>query len=127
VCKSLRISIADDELDMRDYLARMLPRLGHEVVSAAENGRQLVTDFLRFSPDLVITDVRMPELDGFSAIQEIRRGRPVPVIVISADQNATLTSLMQAGPTHFLTKPINLHSLEDAISEVTNENGATRA
>jgi two-component system, response regulator PdtaR len=127
VCKSLRISIADDELDMRDYLARMLPRLGHEVVSAAENGRQLVTDFLRFSPDLVITDVRMPELDGFSAIQEIRRGRPVPVIVISADQNATLTSLVQAGPTHFLTKPINLHSLEDAISEVTNENGATRA
>jgi CheY-like chemotaxis protein len=127
VCKSLRISIADDELDMRDYLARMLPRLGHEVVSAAENGRQLVTDFLRFSPDLGITDVRMPELDGFSAIQEIRRGRPVPVIVISADQNATLTSLMQAGPTHFLTKPINLHSLEDAISEVTNENGATRA
>ena len=127
MCKSLRISIADDELDMRDYLARMLPRLGHEVVSAAENGRQLVTDFLRFSPDLVITDVRMPELDGFSAIQEIRRGRPVPVIVISADQNATLTSLMQAGPTHFLTKPINLHSLEDAISEVTNENGATRA
>jgi CheY-like chemotaxis protein len=127
VCKSLRISIADDELDMRDYLARMLPRLGHEVVSAAENGRQLVTDFLRFSPDLVITDVRMPELDGFSAIQEIRRGRPVPVIVISADQNATLTSMVQAGPTHFLTKPINLHSLEDAISEVTNENGATRA
>lgn len=127
MCKSLRISIADDELDMRDYLARMLPRLGHEVVSAAENGRQLVTDFLRFSPDLVITDVRMPELDGFSAIQEIRRGRPVPVIVISADQNATLTSLVQAGPTHFLTKPINLHSLEDAISEVTNENGATRA
>jgi len=127
VCKSLRISIADDELDMRDYLARMLPRLGHEVVSAAENGRQLVTDFLRFSPDLVITDVRMPELDGFSAIQEIRRGRPVPVIVISADQNTTLTSLVQAGPTHFLTKPINLHSLEDAISEVTNENGATRA
>ena len=112
---------------MRDYLARMLPRLGHEVVSAAENGRQLVTDFLRFSPDLVITDVRMPELDGFSAIQEIRRRRPVPVIVISADQNATLTSLVQAGPTHFLTKPINLHSLEDAISEVTNENGATRA
>jgi len=127
VCKSLRISIADDELDMRDYLARMLPRLGHEVVSAAENGRQLVTDFLRFSPDLVITDVRMPELDGFSAIQEIRRGRPVPVIVISADQNATLTSMVQAGPTQFLTKPINLHSLEDAIAEVTNENGATRA
>ena len=38
--KSLRISIADDEPDIRDYLARILPRLGHEVVSAAENGRQ---------------------------------------------------------------------------------------
>ena len=77
----LRISIADDEPDMRDYLARILPRLGYEVGSAAENGQQLVADFQRLSPDLVITDVRMPKLDGLSAVQEIRRDRPVPVIV----------------------------------------------
>ena len=114
--KSLRISIADDELDMRDYLARILPRLGHEVVSAADNGLQLVADFQRLSPDLVITDVRMPELDGLDAVREIRRNRPVPVIVISAQQDSKALSEPPDGPTLFLTKPINGQSLQDAIA-----------
>ncbi len=118
--KSLRISIADDELDMRDYLARILPRLGHEVVSAADNGRQLVEDFQRLSPDLVITDVRMPELDGLSAVQEIRRERPVPVIVISAHQEPGLIQQLPAGPTLLLTKPVNGQSLQKAISGLMN-------
>lgn len=123
--KSLRISVADDELDMRDYLARILPRLGHEVVSAAENGRQLVADFQRLSPDLVITDVRMPELDGLSAIQEIRRVGLVPVIVISAHQDLDLLTELDAGPTLFLTKPINRQSLQEAIEALTAGSSAT--
>jgi response regulator NasT len=109
---------------MRDYLARILPRLGHEVVSVAENGRQLVADFQRHFPDLVITDVRMPELDGLAAIEEIRHEQPVPVIVISAHQNATLTNQAQAGPTLFLTKPINRQSLQQAIAKLMNGNSA---
>ena len=125
--KSLRVSIADDELDMRDYLARILPRLGHEVVSAAENGRQLVADFQRLSPDLVITDVRMPELDGLDAVREIRRGRPVPVIVISAHQDSQALSEPQDGPTLFLTKPINAQSLQDAIAGLMDGAQAAQA
>ena len=123
--KSLRVSIADDELDMRDYLARMLPRLGHEVVSSAENGRQLVADFQRLAPDLVITDVLMPELDGLSAVEEIRRDRPVPVIVISAHQDAAPSNQPLAGPTLFLTKPINRQRLQDAIAGLMLRIGAT--
>lgn len=116
MCKSLRISIADDEPDMRDFLARILPRLGHEVVSAAENGRQLVADCQRLAPDLVITDVRMPGIDGLAAIAEIRSARPVPVIVISANQDSKLLNGPLAGPTLFLTKPIDRQSLQDAIA-----------
>jgi len=114
--KSLRISIADDEPDIRDFLARILPRLGHEVVSAASNGRQLVADVQRVAPDLVITDVRMPDLDGLAAAQEFRRDRHVPLIVISAHQDASAASL--EGPTLFLTKPISTQSLQGAISEL---------
>ena len=124
MCKSLRISIADDEADMRDYLARILPRLGHEVVSAAGNGRQLVADFQHFSPDLVITDVRMPELDGLSAVREILRDRPVPVIIISAHQDSDLLQEPQAGRTLVLTKPINRQSLQDAITGLMDGDGA---
>lgn len=123
MCKSLRIAIADDELDMRDYLSRILPRLGHEVVSAADNGRQLVVDIQRLAPDLVITDVRMPELDGLSAVQEIRRERLVPVIVISAHQECCQPQEPSANPTIFLTKPINRQSLKAAIDRLMDGNG----
>ncbi len=121
--KSLRISIADDELDMRDYLARILPRLGHEVVSAAENGRQLVADSQRLSPDLVITDVRMPELDGLSAIREIRRDRPVPAIIISAQLDIELLQEPQTGPTLVLIKPISRQNLQEVIAGLMARDG----
>jgi response regulator NasT len=123
--KSLRISIADDEIDIRDFLARVLPRLGHEVVSAAANGRELVTDVLRLSPDLVITDVKMPELDGLAAIEEFRRQREVPAIVISAHEEAAASLSQQTSPTLFLTKPINSHSLQMAIGEIVAEAAAS--
>ena len=116
MCKSLRISIADDEPDIRDFLGRILPRLGHAVVSSASNGRQLVADVQRESPDLVITDVRMPELDGLAAVQAIRCGRQLPVIVISAHQEASAGPI--DGPTLFLTKPISSQSLQGAISNL---------
>ena len=122
--KSLRISIADDEPDMRDFLARILPRLGHEVVSAAENGRQLVADCQRLAPDLVITDVRMPGIDGLAAIAEIRSARPVPVIVISAQTNPALLMDFLDGPTRFLTKPISGHTLQEAIAGLMVGSGA---
>ena len=62
--KSLRIAVADDELDMREFFQRMLSRNGHQVVSVAENGRQLVEQCRELQPDLVITDIKMPDLDG---------------------------------------------------------------
>jgi len=124
MCKPLRISIADDEPDMRDFLARILPRLGHEVVSAAENGRQLVADCQRLAPDLVITDVRMPGIDGLAAIAEIRSARPVPVIVISAQTNPALLLDFLVGPTRFLTKPISGQTLQEAIAGLMVGNGA---
>lgn len=116
--KPLRICIADDEFDMRDYLGRILPRLGHEVVAAAENGRDLVANCQRLSPDLVITDVRMPELDGLAAVRELRRTFATPVIVISAHQESGSSETMSAGHTLFLTKPVNRESLEEAIAIV---------
>lgn len=118
--KPLRICIADDEFDMRDYLARILPRLGHEVVAVAANGQELVADCQRLSPDLVITDVRMPELDGLAAVREIRRTQTTPVIIISAHQDSENSPNTPANHTLFLTKPVNRESLQEAIALVIN-------
>ena len=67
--ESLRIAVADDEADMRDWFERILPTLGHQVVSVAENGRELVEHCRTLNPDLAITDVKMPEMDGIDAAQ----------------------------------------------------------
>ncbi len=113
----MRIAIADDEKDMRDYYCKMLPRLGHEVVCACANGRELVEQCRIHRPELVITDIRMPLLDGIDAAKEIYRQFPVPVILVSAYHDHGL--IERAENDHvlaFLGKPIKLADLEPAIA-----------
>jgi CheY-like chemotaxis protein len=82
--KALRIVVADDEPVMLDYFQRMLPWLGYEVVAAAANGRELVELCHEKKPDLIIADVRMPDMDGDVAVQQILQFAPIPFILISA-------------------------------------------
>ena len=115
--QSLRISIADDEPDMRDFLERMLPRCGHQVVSSAETGQQLIEHCRALSPDLVITDIKMPEVDGIEASTQICRERAVPVILVSAYHDSAL--IERAESDHviaYLVKPIVFADLQPAIS-----------
>ncbi len=65
--RRLRIAVADDEPDMRDYYRTMLPMLGHEVVAACSNGAELVQSCQELRPELVITDIKMPDMDGIDA------------------------------------------------------------
>jgi len=113
---SLRIVVADDERDMRDYFHKILPRLGHTVVAAAETGEQLV-DFCRFyRPDLVITDIKMPDMDGIDAATKLYVERPIPVILVSAYSDAKLIERAEADHIMaYLVKPIKQSDLEPAI------------
>jgi AmiR/NasT family two-component response regulator len=113
----LRIAIADDEATMRQYLQEILPDLGHQVISVAENGRQLVEQCLKVRPDLVITDIRMPDMDGIDAVAELDRHATMPAIIVSAFHEAAL--LDRAAAAHvlaFLVKPIGKADLESAIA-----------
>jgi response regulator NasT len=65
--RSLRIAVADDELDMLDFYQRILPQSGHTVVAVAATGRELVQQCSEQHPDLIITDIRMPNMDGIEA------------------------------------------------------------
>lgn len=115
--RRLRIVIADDEENMREYLLRLLPRLGHEVVAAVENGQALVAACFEHRPDLVVTDVSMPELDGIDAALALRDVVPAPVILISAHQDPeVLARASAAGVRAFLTKPVKRADLDAAIT-----------
>jgi two-component system, response regulator PdtaR len=113
---SLRIAVADDEPDMRDYFKKCLPRLGHQVVVVAQNGRELLDQVRAVRPDLVITDIKMPDMDGIDAAVQIYRDRPIPVILVSAFHDPEL--IERAGADHilgYLVKPIKQADLEPII------------
>jgi response regulator NasT len=115
--RSLRIVVADDEPRMREYFRKILPRLGHEVIAAAETGVQLVEFCRSLKPDLVVTDISMPELDGIDAAMEIYREQPIPVILVSAHHDPELIKRAEADHIlAYLIKPIKQVHLEPAIA-----------
>jgi AmiR/NasT family two-component response regulator len=115
--RSLRILIADDEPDMRDYFRKILPRLGHQVLAAAETGRELVELCRKAGPDLVITDIKMPDMDGIVAATQIYQQRPVPVILVSAFHDPDLIARAEADHIlGYLVKPIKQSDLEPTIA-----------
>jgi response regulator NasT len=113
---SLRIAVADDEQDMRDYFQKCLVRLGHKVVAVAGNGHELVERCRAVRPDLVITDIKMPDMDGIEAAIQIYRERPIPVILVSAYHDAALIERAEADHIlGYLVKPIKQADLEPVI------------
>lgn len=115
--RTLRIAVADDEPDVCDYFRVMLPRLGHVVVAIATNGRQLVDLCAQHEPDLIIADVRMPEMDGDAAIAKICETRPTPFILISAYSRPVELVSCSVGSA-YLTKPVRRDDLQSAIQRV---------
>lgn len=113
----LRIAVADDEPDMQEYFAKILPRLGHEVVSIAETGRQLVEHCAALNPDLVITDIKMPGMDGIEAATAVYQNQAIPVILVSAFYDRELIERAESDHiTAYLVKPIKQADLEPAIA-----------
>ncbi|MFO0699227.1 MAG: ATP-binding protein [Nitrospira sp.] len=98
-----------------DTIARMLAREALEqsgwLVEEAENGRLGIEAFVRHSPDLVLLDIMMPEMDGFAVCAEVRRlpkGTHTPVLMMTGlEDYQSITQAYDAGATDFIVKPIN--------------------
>jgi response regulator NasT len=113
----LRIAVADDEPDMREYFCKILPRLGHRVVAVAADGHELLALCRAQQPDLVITDVKMPEMDGIDAATALYKERPLPVILVSAYHDPALVARAEADHIlAYLVKPIKQADLGPAIA-----------
>jgi response regulator NasT len=114
--RSLRIAVADDDPHTCECYRRLLALLGHEVV-AVQTGRALVECCAAVRPDLVITDIRMPDMDGIEAAERIHRDRPVPVILVSGYRDPELVE--RAERSHalaYLVKPVDADQLAPAIA-----------
>ena len=114
--RTLKIAVADDERDMRDYFQQILPLLGHQVVAVAQTGRELVELCNTTHPELVITDIKMPDMDGIDAAAEIYRQAAIPVILVSAYHDPEFVRRAEANHIMaYLVKPIKQDDLVPAI------------
>lgn len=103
-----RIVLAEDNADMRAYICRLLAAEGYQV-SAADNGADALSECRRNPPDLVLSDVMMPDIDGFALLRHLRadvRTEVTPVILLSAraGEEARIEGL-NAGADDYLVKP----------------------
>ena len=114
VNKPARILVAEDEALIRLDLVEMLTEAGYEVVAQATNGVEAIALAKEFKPDLAILDVKMPELDGISAAQEIIEISPV-LMLTAFSQKELVERARDAGVMAYVDKPFSINDLTPAI------------
>jgi two-component system chemotaxis response regulator CheY len=114
-----RILIVDDAAFMRMMIRDILTKNGFEVVGEAQDGAQAIEKFKEVRPDLTTMDITMPEMDGITALKEIKKIDPsAKVIMCSAmGQQAMVIDAIQAGAKDFIVKPFQTDRVVEAINK----------
>jgi len=112
------VLVVDDDMTIRIPARESLELKGFEV-EEAENGLDALSSFQRLKPDILLLDVMMPKMDGFSACAELRKlpgGSHTPVLMMTGlDDIDSINRAYEAGATDFITKPINWLILQNRI------------
>jgi response regulator NasT len=112
--KKIRILVAEDETIIRLDLVEMLTEAGYEVIAQAENGAIAVELAKQHKPDLAILDVKMPEMDGITAAEQIILLAPV-LMLTAFSQRELVARARDAGVMAYVVKPFSINDLVPAI------------
>ena len=111
-----RVIIADDESLIRMDLREMLTNLGYLVVGEVADGRSAVNQARELRPDVVVMDIKMPDMDGIEAAKILTEERVAPVVLLSAySQRELVERAREAGVVAYLVKPYREEELAPAI------------
>src|SRR5882762_3474949 len=122
-----RVLVIDDDDDIRGLVRTLLER-GGSIVRDAQNGREGLREFHAWRPDLVVLDVSMPEIDGWSVLDRIRDMSAIPVLMLTArgDELERVRGL-QAGADDYVVKPFGKHELVARVQALLRRAGRDAA
>lgn len=115
------VLIIDDAAFMRAALKQTLTQYGYCVIGEACDGKDGVNQYLRKQPDIVMMDLAMPEMDGLTALREIKKidSNAKVIMCSSVKQTAMVVEAVRAGASDFITKPVESVRLIAAIKRIT--------
>lgn len=120
---SERILIIDDSAEMRDFLVKLVFRPAGYVVDIARNGFEGLASAINNDPDLIVSDIAMPEMDGLEMVEELRRSQmSTPVILMTAEgSEAIAVRAMRAGVMDYFVKPFDPVELQERVKRILSE------
>lgn len=122
--KALRILIVDDEAPartrLRDLLADLAATLPHQIVAAAADGLAALEACTEHHPDVVITDIRMPRMDGLELAQHLGRLTPPPALIFATAYDQYAVQAFELAAVDYLLKPIRATRLAAALEKARN-------
>ncbi len=115
-----RVLVVDDAAFMRMMIKDILRKGGYEVVGEAEDGTKAIEKFKELRPDLVTMDITMPDMDGITAVKEIRKVDSNALIIMCSamGQQAMVIDAIQAGAKDFVVKPFQPERVLEAVRKV---------
>ena len=121
------VLVIDDELDIREMLALGLSLMGYEVLTA-DGGERALEIVSRHAVDLIVSDLKMPGMDGIEVIAALRRQAPEAVIVVATGylSEETVAKCHALGAKECLRKPFTIRELEAVVTGALGANGSGR-
>jgi len=113
----IRVLIAEDDFLVAEETARIVRKKGYALVGEAATGTEAVAMARELTPDVILMDIRMPELDGIEASRQIRESCPTPIVLLTAYETGDLLAeASAAGVGAYLVKPPSAGAIERAVA-----------
>jgi two-component system, chemotaxis family, chemotaxis protein CheY len=118
-----KVLIVDDTIFMRNMLKDIVKEQGYEVIGEASTGLEAIDMFKAKKPDMVLMDISMPEMDGISALYEIKNYDKNAVIIICSamGQESMVSKAIKLGAKDFIVKPFKQERVIEALEKASHQ------
>lgn len=115
--ETIRVLVAEDDFLVKAEVVRILSTKSYEIVGLASSGREALEMAASLKPDVILMDIKMPELNGLEATRQIQEKWPTPVVILTAHESRDLVDeASKVGAGAYLTKPLRPEELERALT-----------